>query len=246
MGYDHKVYGKLYLFPIAIGEVGVERYLPAENIQLLSQVKSFVVENARTARQYIKKVLPQTNISELNIYEADKHHNYNYPKEEVIGRLLNGEDVGLMSEAGCPAVADPGGRVVADCHRAGIKVVPLVGPSSILLSLMGSGFSGQSFAFHGYLPHQRDERKRTLQEWQRRVQDRGETQIFIEAPYRNDKLIAELCELLPPDMPLCVAVDLTTPDEEITTMPLKRWKVLLKQGITYHKRPAIFLIGKEG
>lgn len=142
-------------------------------------------------------------------------------------------------------MADPGSRVVADCHGAGIRVVPLVGPSSILLSLMASGFSGQNFAFHGYISHDRSMRKKTLLEWQRRVQERGETQIFIEAPYRNDKLIAELCEVLSPNTMLSVAVDLTTPQEEIKRYRLKQWQEQLKRGVTYHKRTAIFLLGKE-
>lgn len=245
MGVGKVRLGILYLFPITIGSADVGRYLPIENLRLMKEVKNYVVENARTARQYIKKVLPDVNISELTIYEADKHRGYAYAREEVLQKLLAGEDVGVMSEAGCPGVADPGSRVVAECHGAGIRVVPLVGPSSILLSLMASGFSGQNFAFHGYISHDRSMRKKTLLEWQRRVQERGETQIFIEAPYRNDKLIAELCEVLSPNTMLSVAVDLTTPQEEIKRYRLKQWQEQLKRGVTYHKRTAIFLLGKE-
>ncbi|MBR8764533.1 SAM-dependent methyltransferase [Porphyromonas levii] len=235
--------GNLYLIPISIGEVGVGRYLPADNLDIIRHTKHYVVENARTARQYIKSVLPEINISTLSIIEVDKHQGYSYPKDEVLQLLRSGMDVGLMSEAGCPAVADPGHHVVADCHRAGIKVVPLVGPSSILLSLMASGFSGQNFAFHGYLTFDNKERRRILLEWQRRAQQ-GETQIFIEAPYRNDKLIEELVELLSPSQKLSVAIDLTTPTEEVHTMVLSEWRKLMKSGASWHKRPAIFLLGK--
>lgn len=240
---DLEVAGKLYLIPISIGDVGVEQYLPAHNLSVIRATKHYVVENARTARQYIKRVLPEIQISDLTIIEVDKHKGYKYPKEEVMSLLKRGEDVGLMSEAGCPAVADPGHHVVADCHAAGIQVVPLVGPSSILLSLMASGFSGQCFTFHGYLTFDSKERKRRLLEWQRRAQ-KGETQIFIEAPYRNDKLIEELIELLSPSQKLSVAIDLTTPEEEIITLPLSEWRKLQKRGASWHKRPAIFLLGK--
>ncbi len=235
--------GKLFLIPISIGDVGVERYLPPDNLNVIRAIKYFVVESARTARQYIKSILPEINISDLTILEVDKHHGYNYPKEEVLELLRSGTDVGLMSEAGCPAVADPGHHVVADCHVAGIRVVPLVGPSSILLSLMASGFSGQNFAFHGYLTFDSKERRKILLDWQRKAQQ-GETQIFIEAPYRNDKLIEELVELLSPSQKLSVAIDLTTPQEEIITLPLSEWRKVMKGGASWHKRPAIFLLGK--
>lgn len=236
--------GKLVLIPVSIADVGVGHYLPADNLKIIEHTKCFVVENARTARQYIKSILPHINISDLEIIEADKHQGYSYPREDVLAKLKAGMDVGLMSEAGCPAVADPGHHVVADCHRVGIQVVPLVGPSSILLSLMASGFSGQSFAFHGYLTFDSKERRKLLLDWQRRVQQFGETQIFIEAPYRNDKLILELSELLSPSQLLSISIDLTSSDEEIITLPLSEWRKLIKGGRSWHKRPAIFLLGK--
>lgn len=234
--------GSLWLIPITIGSADTGNYQPSHNLRVLENTKHFVVENARTARQYIKSVLPKADISQLNIIEIDKHDGYKYPREEVMAILGRGEDVGLMSEAGCPAVADPGHLVVRDCHRAGVRVVPLVGPSSILLSLMASGFNGQNFAFHGYLPFDKQERRKKLQELQRRA-DQGETQIFIEAPYRNDKLIRELANNLPKAIELCVAIDLTTPSEEIHRHPLSEWVALLDKGRSWHKRPAIFLIG---
>lgn len=234
--------GKLWLIPISIGDAPLERYQPMENTERMARLKHFVVENARTARQYIKKTVPSADISALNIIEIDKHNGYEYPKESVLRLLNTGEDVGLMSEAGCPAVADPGHLVVRDCHRAGIRVVPMVGPSSILLSLMASGFTGQRFAFHGYLPFDKQERRKKLTELQNRALG-GETQIFIEAPYRNDKLIRELTSALPKSLELCVAVDLTTDKEEIHRYPLSEWTKYLDKGAEWHKRPAIFLIG---
>lgn len=233
--------GRLYLIPISLGDAPVERYQPGENLRILSQLTTFVVENAKTARQYIKSVLPESKISELTIYEVDKHNGYAYPVE-VMQTLLSGTDVGLMSEAGCPAVADPGSLIVKEAHLKGVQVVPLVGPSSILLSLMASGFSGQRFTFLGYLPIDDKKRKNLFADMAHRVRAYGETQIFIETPYRNDKLIAELCKTLPDAMHLCVAVDLTTAEEEIHRHSIKEWKKVAS-GISLHKRPAIFLIG---
>lgn len=236
--------GRLYLIPISLGESRVERYQPLGNLELIQRISFFVVENARTARQYIKSVCPERDISQLEVVEVDKHEGYRYPKELVLSALRAGQDVGLMSEAGCPAIADPGNLVVQDCHRAGVEVVPLVGPSSILLSLMSSGFNGQRFCFHGYLPFDKAKRTKQLQEIQTKVQRYGETHIFIEAPYRNDKLLDELIRTLPASQLLCMGVDLTTAQEEIRTLPLGEWKQLLSQGATWHKRPAIFLLGK--
>lgn len=236
--------GKLYLIPIELGNVEVEQYQPQRTLELLGRLRYYVVENARTARRYLSRSVPGLDISSLTIYELDKHQGYSYPREKVMELLRQGEDVGVMSEAGCPGVADPGHRVVIDCHRAGMRVVPLVGPSSILLSLMASGFNGQYFTFYGYLPHDRTSRRQQLLECQRRALDKGETQIFIEAPYRNDQLIRELCDLLSPALYLSVAVDLTTSEEEITTLPLSLWSKHLKGGLSYHKRPAIFLLGR--
>lgn len=234
--------GQLWLIPITIGSDNPQRYQPHENIEVIGRLQHFVVENARTARQYIKHLIPAADISSLEIVEIDKHDGYRYPKEEVMNWLQSGLDVGLMSEAGCPAVADPGSLVVRDCHKCGIRVNPLVGPSSILLSLMSSGFSGQSFCFHGYLPFDAKLRKKKLQEFVQRALG-GETQIFIEAPYRNDKLIQELASTLPAQIEICVAIDLTTEQEEIHRYTPSEWLKRLKGGFTCHKRPAIFLLG---
>lgn len=235
--------GRLFLIPIKIGDASPSRYQPAYNIECLERIRHFVVEQARTARQYIRELLPDADISSLTLVEVDKHKGYSYPREEVLGWLRGGHDVGLMSEAGCPAVADPGSLVVADCHREGIQIVPLVGPSSILLSLMASGFNGQSFAFHGYLPFEEPQRQRLFGQMKRRITE-GETQIFIEAPYRNDRLITELAKDFSPQQELCVAVDLTTPEELIHRQALGAWQKEMRAGLSFHKRPAIFLLGR--
>ena len=236
--------GKLYLIPVSLGESNTSRYAPALNVELVSRLSHFVVESARTARRCIRALCPEKDLDDLLLIEVDKHKGYSYPRERVMTLLSEGADVGFMSEAGCPCVADPGSIVVADCHKGGFDVVPLVGPSSIILSLMASGFSGQSFAFHGYLPYDDRERRQALSEAAARVRRLGETQIFIEAPYRNDRLLRELVELLPKDLSLCMAVDLTTESEEIHRMTISEWRQALTRESSWHKRPAIFLIGQ--
>lgn len=235
--------GTLYMIPISLGEVDTDYYQPQGSIDLIARLDTLLVENARTARQYIRFILPDKDIRSMTIYEVDKHDHYSYPEKAVFEKLQDGTDVGFMSEAGCPGVADPGARVVADCHERGIRVVPLVGPSSLLLGLMASGFSGQRFSFHGYLPYDKDRRRSLLREMAGSTLKRGETHIFIEAPYRNDQLLSELVDLLPPNVRLCLAVDLTTPHEEIYQMTIKDWKKKLAEHPTFHKRPAVFLIG---
>ena len=236
--------GKLYLIPVSLGDSPAIRYAPSQNVELVSRLSHFVVESARTARRCIRSLCPEKDLDDLLLLEVDKHKGYSYPRERVMTLLGEGVDVGFMSEAGCPCVADPGSIVVADCHKAGFDVVPLVGPSSIILSLMASGFSGQSFAFHGYLPFDGKERRQALGEAAARVRRIGETQIFIEAPYRNDRLLRELVELLPSDLSLCMAVDLTTDQEEIHRMTISEWRQVLSRESSWHKRPAIFLIGQ--
>lgn len=236
--------GKLYLIPVSLGDSPVSRYAPSQNVELVNRLSHFVVESARTARRCIRTLCPEKDLDDLLLIEVDKHKGYSYPRERVMTLLSEGADVGFMSEAGCPCVADPGSIVVADCHKGGFDVVPLVGPSSIILSLMASGFSGQSFAFHGYLPYDDRKRRQALSEAAARVRRLGETQIFIEAPYRNDRLLRELVELLPKDLSLCMAVDLTTESEEIHRMTISEWRQALTRESSWHKRPAIFLIGQ--
>ena len=237
--------GTLYMIPVELGETETERYIPPYNLSVMDRLEVFVVENARTARQYLRKLFKDKDLNSLNIYEVDKHEGYKYPKEEVFNCLRRGIDVGFMSEAGCPGVADPGAKVVEDCHKGGFRIEPLVGPSSILLGLMASGFSGQSFKFRGYLPFDKEKRKNAFKDIALKSEKYSETQIFIEAPYRNDTLLKELSEALPPTLSICLCVELTTPKEEIIRKTAREWKALIaEKKLSFHKRPAIFLVGK--
>lgn len=230
----------LYLIPTTLGDTPLQRVIPEYNNAVVRELKYFVVENVRTARRFLKQVERSIDINSLHFAELNQHTK---PEEveQMIKPLLDGNDLGIISEAGCPAVADPGAAVVELAQRRGIRVVPLVGASSILLSLMASGFSGQSFAFCGYLPIDKRERKQRLQTLESRIYSEHQTQIFIETPYRNNQLIADMVEILRPTTKLCVASELTTTEESVITLPLSRWKTL---SYDYHKKPTIFLIYK--
>ena len=228
----------LYLIPVNISSAAPAAVMPQENIETARRIKHFIVENVRTARRFLKAVDPGIDIDSITFTELSEHT----PESEVPAMLAPieaGEAVGVMSEAGCPAVADPGALAVAEVQRRGMRVVPLVGPSSLLLALMGSGFNGQSFAFLGYLPFESSKRSRAFSDMQRDIAHRRQTQIFIETPYRNNKLIAELCRRMPAEMLLCVASDLTGPEEKIITMPLRRWATARYD---YDRRPTVFLL----
>lgn len=229
----------LYLFPVPLdNDAPLEMSLPACNVELIKQIRHFVVENVRSARRFLKKCDRSIDIDSLHFTELSEHT----PASEVpamLRPLIEGEPMGVISEAGCPAVADPGADLVAVAQAKGLKVVPLVGPSSILLSLMASGFNGQSFAFVGYLPIRQPERSARLKEMERRILRERQTQIFIETPYRNNRLIAELTASLPPRMLLCVASGLTGSRESVRTMPLERWA---RTQYNYDKIPSIFLL----
>ncbi len=228
----------LYLFPVPLSSGPADSVLPEQNIRILRRVRHFIVENVRSARRFIKLCDRSIDINALTFVELNRHTD---PLEipAMLEPLTAGEAVGVISEAGCPAIADPGADVVALAQRKGLKVVPLVGPSSILMGLMGSGFNGQSFAFAGYLPIDRDARNATLRTFRQRIEREHQTQIFIETPYRNNKLIAELAETLPPTLRLCVAADITGPTESIITRPIAQWR---KATYDYSKTPAIFLL----
>ena len=215
--------------------------LPARDIAIARRIRHFVVENVRTARRFLKRVDKGIDIGSLSFTVLDEHTR---PEDipAMLAPLEADEPVAVVSEAGCPAIADPGADLVAAAQRRGLKVVPLVGPSSILLALMGSGFNGQSFAFTGYLPVEADKRAARLREMARRIERERQTQIFIETPYRNDRLIAELAETLKPSMLLCVASDITGPAESIVTLTLAQWRNRLASGTTYNKIPTIFLL----
>lgn len=233
------VRGVLYLVPVSLGEGAWTSFLPAEVQQHAARISHFVVENARAARGHLKQIDFPGVLRDTDIRELPAEAN-NAALDALLAPTLQGRDVGLMSDAGCPAVADPGARLVARAHALGIRVVPLVGPSSILLGLMGSGLNGQSFAFHGYLPvaeAERDARVRTLEDESRRI---GRTQIFIETPYRNDRMFEALLRVCGPDTRLCIACDLTTPDELLLTRSIRAWRAGEAPRIT--KRPALFLL----
>lgn len=228
----------LYLLPVPLSDVAPENVMPAANIEVARRVRHFIVEDLRSARRFLKRCDRAIDIDALTFAELNEHT----PSEAVpamLAPLERGEDMAVISEAGCPAVADPGALAVAAAHRRGYRVVPLVGPSSILLALMASGFNGQTWAFAGYLPYDNDARGRALREMERRIRQERQTQIFIETPYRNNRLIAELCRRLPGDMMLCVASDVTGPRESIVTLPLSRWNT---RKYDYDKIPTIFLL----
>ncbi len=228
----------LYLFPVTLSATPLEEVIPALNLRLIKGIKHFIVENVRSARRFLKQCDRAIDIDSLTFTVLDEH-----TRPEDVPAMLNplsdGHPIGVISEAGCPAVADPGADVVAVAQRRGYKVVPLVGPSSIILGLMGSGFNGQTFAFNGYLPYDKDQRAAKLREMRNRITRERQTQIFIETPYRNNRLIAELATSLPGDMLLCVAADVTAPSSSIKTQPLSSWS---KAKYDYGKRPAIFLL----
>lgn len=229
--------GRIILFPSLLAPTPVADVLPARNIELIRSVQYFVVEELRTARRFLKACDRAINIDALHI-EVLNEHTEPARVESMLAPALQGHDIGIISEAGCPAVADPGADLVALAHRHGIEVVPLVGPSSILMALMSSGFNGQSFTFAGYLPVDAARRNEKLHAMCAAAR-KGTTQIFIETPYRNNRLIAELARTLPADMLLCVAADITGPSQSIVTMPARKWQ---NAQLNYDKRPAIFLI----
>jgi 16S rRNA (cytidine1402-2'-O)-methyltransferase len=232
--------GTLYLFPVNLAESPLENVLPANNKQLLLPIRHFIVEDARTARRFLKSNDKNFDIDNCVFYLLNKH-----TTQEEIAEYLNalkeGHDMGLLSEAGCPAIADPGADIVRIAQEKGYKVVPLVGPSSILLALMGSGFNGQHFSFEGYLPVEREDRIKAIKRLEARSYSEDATQIFIETPYRNGKMLEDLIVSLRPQTRICVACDLTGSDESILTKSASAWK---KQLVELPKKPCIFLIYK--
>lgn len=229
----------LYLIPVTLGDTPLDHVLPSHNADIIRGIRHFIVEEIRTARRFLKQVDRDINIDDLTFYPMGKHADA-AQFSKYLAPLRQGEPVGVISEAGCPAVADPGADLVAIAQREGLKVVPLVGPSSILLAVMGSGFNGQSFAFHGYLPIDGKERAKRLKQLEARAKAEKQTQLFIETPYRNAKLFADICNACAPTTRLCVAAGLTTENEYIRTHTLKEWK---QKGLPdLGKIPAIFLI----
>lgn len=232
--------GILYLFPTQLGDSELTNILPDFNIKLISEIKYFIVEDVRTARRFLKKCNQDINIDEIVFFVLNKHTQQS-ELQTFIEPLRQGIDVGLLSEAGCPAIADPGADIVAIAQSKNIQIVPLVGPSSILLSLMASGFNGQNFAFNGYLPVQEQDKVKMLKIFEKRIYQDNQTQIFIETPYRNNKLLQDIIKYCQPEIKLCIAADITTKDEYIKTNPLSNWKNKLPD---LQKRPCIFLLYK--
>ena len=234
------LFGKLYLIPTTIGECDPMDVLPQTVKRTIDFIDHYIVENEKTARKSIKAVHPEKKQSDLVLFALNKHTD---AKEHLdfIKPLLEGKNVGLMSEAGCPGVADPGAVIVKLAHEKGIQVVPLVGPSSILLAMMASGMNGQSFTFHGYLPIEKDDKRAALKSLERISFEKNQSQIFIETPYRNNKLVEDLIQILHPETHLCIATDITLPTEYIKTKKISAWK---KENVDLHKRPTIFIIHK--
>lgn len=231
--------GKLYMIPCPIAEGDVYDFLPESNRQIIASIDYFIVENLRSARRFLAKAGIDRPIDTLEFVECSEHT----PAEEfeqMIGPILDGRDAGVISEAGAPGVADPGAEVAALCHRHGIGVVPLIGPSSILLALMASGANGQSFAFNGYLPVKPAERRNAVRFFERRAHSEHQTQIFIEAPYRNMRLLEDLLEMLAPQTMLSLACDLSAPTQMTLSLPVSVWRQRQRPDI--NRRPAIFII----
>ena len=235
-------YGTLYLIPCPISdETAPWEVLPASNRAVMDSLDYFIVENTRTARRFLSKAGVARPIETLEFRELNEHTLAGREVEALVEPLLAGRSAGVISEAGVPGVADPGAAVVEACHRRGIRVVPLVGPSSIILAMMASGLNGQSFAFNGYLPVKPPERARAIRAFERRAVGEGQSQLFIEAPYRNAKLLEQLVQTLAPTTRLTVAADLTAPDQRIETRTVAQWRERPLPEINKH--PAIFIIG---
>jgi len=230
----------LYLIPVPLGDTNYARALPDYNCDVIRSLKYFIVENKRSARRFLKKAIPSIVIDELIFNELNEHTS---PKEMagLLSPMAAGDSIGMMSEAGCPAVADPGADIVAIAQQKGYRVTPLVGPSSILLALMASGFNGQRFAFHGYLPVEAPKRLERIKALETRMMAEDETQIFMETPYRNNKLLEDLIRICKPSTRLCIASDITSNNEKIQTRSVKEWQRNIPD---LHKKPAIFLIYK--
>lgn len=230
----------LYLIPVTLGDTPLGNVLPAYNKEVIKGIRHFIVEDVRSARRFLRSIDSQFDIDGSCFYELNKHTS----PEAVSGYLkplLNGISIGVISEAGCPAVADPGADVVAIAQRKGLKVVPLVGPSSIILSVMASGFNGQSFAFNGYLPIKPDERAKKLHQLEQRIYNENQTQLFIETPYRNGKMLEDILKNCRPQTKLCIAANLTCEGEYVRTRTIKEWKGKVPE---LSKIPCIFLLYK--
>ena len=233
--------GKLYLIPNTLGDNNPFDVLPTQVKTVIDKLDTFIVENSKAARKFIKSIAPEKSQPSLNLFELNKHTNIE-DLPNFIKPCLEGKNIGLLSDAGCPGIADPGADVVKLAHQNNIKVIPLVGPSSILLAMMASGMNGQSFAFNGYLPIDKYERKNEIKRLERLSKDFNQSQCFIETPYRNNAMLEDLCNTLNTDTLICVACDITLDTEYIKTLTATQWK---KNSVDLHKRQTLFIIHKE-
>lgn len=233
--------GTLFLIPVPLAENATHKSYTPFLLDTINAIKSYIVENEKTARKFLKEAGLKTPQSELLIHDYGKHKRGN-SLVPFFKELMLGENVGLMSEAGCPGVADPGADIVAEAHKRGIKVVPLVGPNSMIQAIMSSGFSGQSFAFHGYLPIDKAERTKKIKELENLSQKYRQTQLFMETPFRNNHLFEDVLKSCSPNTQLCVASNINGEDEYIKTLPIALWR---KEKIDLHKKPTVFLIFKQ-
>ena len=231
--------GTLYLIPSTLGENSPASIFPEYNLIIIKTLHQFVVEDIRTARRFLRKIIPGINIDSLSFNILNEHTR---PEEvpSLLAPLLDGQDMGLLSEAGLPCVADPGALLVGFAHENGVKVVPLTGPSSIFLALMASGFNGQNFAFCGYLPVDKKERMLKIKELEAQACHNDQTQIFIETPYRNQQMMEALTSTCQPQTRICIAFDLSLPGETILTYTAKQWN--MNKWPDFQKKPAVFLI----
>ncbi len=231
---------KLYLIPTTLGDTAPLEVMPLSVKKVIEQLDHFIVENEKSARRFIKKITPNKSQASLNLMLLDKYSD-DLEVQNYLDVCLEGFSVGVLSEAGVPAVADPGASIVKLAHQKNIKVVPLVGPSSILMAIMASGMNGQNFAFNGYLPIDKQQRKKSIKELEKISAEKNQSQLFIETPYRNDKMLDDLIATLQLNTSVCIACDITLPSEYIKTKTIEEWK---KGKPNLHKRPAIFIIHK--
>lgn len=230
--------GILYLIPSTLGETTIDFSVPHSVKEIAINLDDFIVESEKSARRFLIKAGIKKTIDSLNFYVLDEHTK-TQDFSNFIQPMLGGKNMGLISDAGCPAIADPGAEIVLLAHYAGIRVIPLVGPSSIILALMGSGLNGQKFCFHGYIPAERLQRIKKIKDLENESGSKNQTQIFIEAPYRNQKLLEDILSNCKGETLLCIACDITNPDEFILTKSVKEWK---KHVPEINKRPTVFLI----
>lgn len=233
--------GTLFLIPVPLADHAAAKSFTPFLVETINQIKVYIVENEKTARKFLKEAGLKTPQSELIIHDYGKHKR-DGSVEHFFAQLNKGQDVGLMSEAGCPGIADPGAEIVAEAHKKGIKVIPLVGPNSMIQALMSSGFTGQSFAFHGYLPINKAERAKKIKELELLASRHLQTQLFMETPFRNNQLLDDLLKTCNPQTLLCIASNINAENEFIKTKSIAAWR---KEQVDLHKQPTVFVLYKS-